>query len=127
MYRIEGNGQRPTVIIDKDKGLIELSGSSIMENPLEVFIPVFNKIAEYVDSPRPKTTVNLKLTYFNTSSSKLLLDLIQNLEAVHAQGKSDIKVYWYYHEDDENMMEIGEDFAMLCNVPIEILPMVEGE
>jgi hypothetical protein len=126
MYRIEGNSQRPTVIIDNENGLIELSGSSIMENPLEVFIPVFNKIAEYVDNPQPKTTVNFKLTYFNTSSSKLLLDLIQNLENVHKQERSLIQVNWYYFEDDENMMEIGEDFAMLCNVPIDILIMPEN-
>lgn len=126
MYRIEGNSQRPTVIIDSENGLIELSGSSIMENPLEVFIPVFNKIAEYVDNPQPKTTVNFKLTYFNTSSSKLLLDLIQNLENVHKQERSVIQVNWYYFEDDENMMEIGEDFAMLCNVPIDILVMPEN-
>ena len=126
MYRIEGNSQRPTVIIDNENGLIELSGSSIMENPVDVFIPVFNKIAEYVDNPQPKTTVNFKLTYFNTSSSKLLLDLIQNLENVHKQERSVIQVNWYYFEDDENMMEIGEDFAMLCNVPIDILVMPEN-
>lgn len=125
MYRIEGNSQRPTVIIDQDSGVIELSGSSIMENPMDVFIPVFDKIAQYMERPQKETTVNFKLVYFNTSSSKLLLDLIQKLEIIHETRKSNVQVRWFYLEDDENMMEIGEDFAMLCNVPIDIVAMKE--
>jgi hypothetical protein len=50
----------------------------------------------------------------NTSSSKLVQDLLHTLEMV-----KDAKVVWYYQEDDEDMEEMGKEYAELTNLPFE--------
>ena len=55
----------------------------------------------------------MKLEYFNTSSSKCLMDMLKRVEA----SKCDAEVYWYYEEEDEDMEEAGEDYAAIISCP----------
>ncbi len=55
-----------------------------------------------------------KLEYFNTASSKLILDVLSNLEDIEG-----MTIVWYYHEDDEDMQEAGEEFSELVELPFE--------
>jgi hypothetical protein len=59
------------------------------------------------------------MNYFNTASSKLLLDILIALETMYENGK-DIVVHWFYDEDDEDMLEAGEEYADIVDVPFEI-------
>lgn len=43
------------------------------------------------------------------------------LESISIQGKSKIKVSWYYESDDEDMMEAGEDYSVLVKIPFELI------
>lgn len=122
MYKVSGNAQRPTIVIDLENGLFELSGSSIPENPFEVFEPVLDHLKLYLENPHSNTSLNLKLDYFNTSTSKILLDIIDNLADLQQNQQSDVAVRWFYREGDDDMMEIGEDFANLSRIPIEVVP-----
>ena len=70
--------------------------------------------------PQPKTAVNIQLEYFNTSSSKCLLDLFKKLEGMHKSG-NDITIKWYYEEDDEDMLEAGEDYQSIINIPFKMI------
>lgn len=94
---------------DVDKGLCEMTGSSYPENAFEFFKPVQTWMARYFAQPGQKMVLELKLEYLNTSSSKCILDLFKSLEDYKSQG-SEVHVNWYYEEDDEDMMETGEDF-----------------
>jgi hypothetical protein len=60
------------------------------------------------------------LEYFNTSSSKCLLDIFRKLESLSKSGKSEIKVIWLYEEEDEDMMEAGDDYKTIVKLPFEI-------
>lgn len=60
------------------------------------------------------------MVYFNTSSSKAILDIIDILEKHHKQG-GNIKLFWYYEEDDEDIQESGEEFVEGLTLPNEIL------
>ncbi len=122
MFRMSGTHQRPTVVIDIEKGFFELSGSSIPENPMEVFAPIFDHLNRYLDEPQPLTELNFRLDYFNTSTSKLMLDMIHKMEVIKENDGHEFTIRWYYRENDDDMMEIGEDFANLCRLPIEIIP-----
>ena len=64
---------------------------------------------EYGGTPAEKTIVNVQLEYFNTSSSKCILDVFKKLEAIH-KAKNDVIINWHYEEDDEDMLEAGEDY-----------------
>lgn len=119
---MSGTHQRPTVVIDIEKGFFELSGSSIPENPMEVFNPIFDHLNRYLEDPKPLTELNFRLDYFNTSTSKLMLDMIHKMEILKDKEGFEVNIRWFYRENDDDMMEIGEDFANLCRLDIEIIP-----
>ncbi|SMG42361.1 protein of unknown function [Marivirga sericea] len=122
MFRMSGTHQRPTVVIDIEKGFFEISGSSIPENPMDVFTPIFDHLNRYMENPLPLTELHFRLDYFNTSTSKLMLDMIHKMESLTDENGREVKIKWFYREADDDMMEIGEDFANLCRLPIEIIP-----
>jgi hypothetical protein len=101
-------------------GMLEIKGKSIPENSIEFYKPVYEWLDNYALSPASSTELKVRLEYFNTSSSKCLLDIFRKLEAVQLSGKSNVKVSWYFDPDDEDMMEAGEDYQALVQVPFEL-------
>jgi hypothetical protein len=116
--KILGTDDTPTVILDAENDIFEISGRSLPEDVTAFYDPILNWLDEYATSPNPKTTIIFKLVYFNTASSKLLLDILMKLEEMHEDGK-EVLVKWYYPEDDEDMQEAGEEYADIVDVPFE--------
>ena len=106
----------PYVYFDADKGLIELSGRVIPEDTKLLFLPLLDWVKLYCKSPNKKTTVNIKLEYFNTSASKLILEFLKELEIIYIE-KHEIVVNWYYENDDESMVEVFDIFKSMVNLP----------
>ena len=80
----------------------------------------------YARTPKSATVLHVQLEYFNTSSSKCILDLFKKLEAIRSQGQ-DMAVHWHYEEDDEDMLEAGEDYQAIINLPFRMIQVkVEG-
>lgn len=119
MYRIEGTDLSPTVILDLEHGNFEISGISVPENSSEVFQPVLHHIREYKKHPHQNSTLTVKMEYFNTSTSKYLLDILTEFQTLRNSNMSDVKIHWFYKEEDEDMKEIGQDFRDLLRIPIE--------
>ena len=65
--------------------------------------------------------MNIQLEYFNTSSSKCILDLFKKLEAINKA----ITIHWYYEVDDEDMLEAGEDYEAIINIPFKMIEVDE--
>lgn len=118
---IEETIKTPSVAFAAETGTLELKGKSIPENSLEFYRPVFEWIDNYNQSPNTSTELKVRLEYFNTSSSKCLLDVFRRLESLNLSGKSSVKVSWYYDADDEDMMEAGEDYSALVKIPFEMM------
>lgn len=114
ILNLEGTEDTPKIILDKSNGIFEISGRSLPEDSAEFYQPVIDWLEEYKESPNAKTDFVYKLEYFNTASSKLILDLLSQLEDLE-----NVTVQWYYHEDDEDMQEAGEEFSELVEVPFE--------
>ena len=109
----------PHIVLDQN-GYIELKGKSIPENSVEFYKPVFAWLDEYAANPKSSTKVLVELEYFNTSSSKCILDVFRKLEILHSSGKSSVSIAWLYDEDDEDMMETGEDYQTIVKIPFTI-------
>ena len=122
---IEESIKTPTISFDSGSGILEIKGKSIPENSLEFYKPIFDWLDKYATSPAQSTEFRVQLEYFNTSSSKCLLDLFRKLEATSNAGKSKVKVSWFYEADDEDMMEAGDDYQALVKIPFELIK-VEG-
>lgn len=111
----------PLVSFDANAGIIELSGRSIPENTMEFYGPLFDLLDKYLIQPQSKTKLKIQLEYFNTSSSKCLLDLFKKLQALQSSGKSEVSVEWHYEEDDEDMLEAGEDYQTIAKLNFEMI------
>lgn len=122
-YTLKSSPKTPLLKFDASSGVFEISGRSIPENSIDFYKPLLNWIDEYVKQPNDSTTLSVKLEYFNTSSSKCLVELFRKLENIVGQSK--IKVEWYYEEEDEDMMESGQDFQHILKIPLELIPFEE--
>ncbi|MDC1188199.1 DUF1987 domain-containing protein [Flavobacteriales bacterium] len=121
---IDGTSKTPTVLFDSENGVMELKGRSIPENSIEFYKPIVESLDDYAKGPKDKTKVEIQLEYFNTSSSKCILDLFKKLEAIH-KGGNEVAINWYYEEDDEDMLEAGEDYQAIIKVPFTMIEVEE--
>lgn len=117
---LEGTGRTPYVSFDAQAGKLEISGRSIPENSITFYKPLFDWVDNYVQSPKDNTTVIFNLEYFNTSSSKCILDLLRKLETLKDTNNA-TEIKWYFDEGDEDMEESGNDFKSLINLDIELV------
>lgn len=118
VINIKGTDDTPNVILDKNNNLFELSGRSLPEDVNHFYEPILNWIDEYLESPNELTVFNFKLEYFNTASSKIILDILLKFEEITANGGK-VLIKWFYNEDEEDMLEAGEEYADIVEIPFE--------
>ncbi len=121
---IEGSPKTPRINFDCELGVLELYGRSIPENSVEFFEPLNEWLDEYSKEAKVETIINVKLEYFNTSSSKCILDLFKKLESINGSVTS-VKVNWFYEKDDEDMAEAGEDYEAIVDLPFNLIEVEE--
>ncbi|MCG8476767.1 MAG: DUF1987 domain-containing protein [Cytophagales bacterium] len=121
-FLLEPTEKTPHVFFDPDEGIFEIGGRSIIENTVKFYEPIFDWIEAYLEKPALKNTIMAKFEYFNTSSSKCLIEIFRKFEGLHKKG---IKVHleWYYEQEDEDMRESGEDFRTVLSFPLSIKEM----
>lgn len=108
--KLKGTNRSPDISFDYENNLLEIRGKSYSANISEYYIPVFSWLREYLGQlGNQHCTVNVELAYFNSSSSKVLLEFFLLLEEAVNQGKA-ISVNWIYDKEDEDNMEYGEEF-----------------
>ena len=120
----------PKVLLDARKNKLEISGESRPENAEKFYQPILDWLDNYYslrywkdssfDSKSAEVVFEFKFEYFNSTSAKCILDILNKIE-MFCREKMDIKVKWYYDEMDTDMMESGEEFSKMTGVPIEIV------
>ena len=123
-FHLDGSPKTPLIDFDPETGVLELKGRSIPENSVEFYQPITEWLSEYEISPKEETIIEMKLEYFNTSSSKCILDFFKRLEKMNGQSTS-VKVNWYFETDDEDMAEAGEDYQAIVELPFKIIEIDE--
>ena len=108
----------PSVLLDKDNNTFEISGKSLPEDVISFYQPLIDWLEEYKATPNEKTVFDFKLIYFNTASSKLILDILLILEEIKEEGR-EILVRWHSLSNDEDMQEAGEEYADMVEVDFE--------
>lgn len=117
---IKGNKQNPDLIFSATSGELKVSGQSLPENATLLYQPVLEWIAEYSKAPAKRTVFSLKMKYYNTASSKMFFSIIKSLNVLYKAG-SDIEIEWFYQDDDEDMLDAGEYFRDLVDIPFKFL------
>lgn len=116
--RIEQTDDSPQVILDQEDNQFEISGKSLPEDVVDFYQPVLDWLNAYRKQPLAKTVFNLKMIYFNTASSKLIMDIMLIFEEMVEEGH-DVVIRWHSLRSDEDMQEAGKEFEEMIDVPFE--------
>ena len=119
--RLDETPFSPEVNLDKERSRFEFYGKCFHEDPNEFFTPIIDWFREYVIAPNRETIVIFKLDYFNTTSSKNFIDILNILKEIHRQKKT-IMIHWYYRTGDEDMFETGETLSEIVSLPFKFIP-----
>lgn len=120
----DSSAKTPAINFDAKSGVLLLKGRSIPENSIEFYKPLNDWLDLYGEKPCQETTIDMKLEYFNTSSSKCILDLLKRLEKINQTG-SKVSVNWYFESDDEDLEEAGEDYQAIVKLPFKMIEVEE--
>jgi hypothetical protein len=112
----------PEVILVPD-GIIKIRGRSIPEDALSFFKPIQEWINKYVENPADVTCVDVILEFINGASQKFLLIIFQKITYVKLKHKKVI-FNWYYENGDEAILEFGEYFASVLDIPFNFIKLI---
>jgi hypothetical protein len=116
---IPGTTDSPSVKLDNINGRLEIQGKSTLSDPVGFYSDLLEQINNITKNQL--RTLNIRLTYINTGSTKWMLFLIKQLEKM-AEPLSGMVVNWYYEEDDESMEMTGQDYRSMLKVPFNLIP-----
>jgi len=117
---LQQTAKTPYICFDANNGTFEVAGKCIPEFAIEFFGPIKNWLDrfEQEDVSCP-IVVNFKFDYYNTASSKCILDFFTKLKNV--SQKVNVTINWYYKEDDDDMLESGRDWEELFRLPFNYI------
>ena len=121
VLEIPNTAKTPQISLNPN-GTLLFKGRSIPENSIDFYRPVMDWLTEYAREAQPLTTVEMRLEYFNTSSSKCILDIFKRLSLIHELLGKEVQVKWYFFSDDEDMYESGNDYSTIVKIPFELVP-----
>jgi len=120
---IKATKYTPEISLDP-QGTLCIMGKSYPENTFEFYTPVIEWIEAYFQGQlASKTTIHMKIIYFNSSSSKLFFDFFDLLEE-HISTHT-IEINWIYDSENENVAEAGQDFIEdFPNLNINLITLI---
>jgi hypothetical protein len=119
VIKIAGAEDTPNIVLDAENKIFEISGRSLPEDVVVFYQPVMDWLDEFGKNPFNDFELSIKLEYFNTASSKLILDILLKLEDIFNNG-TPLKVKWFFLASDNDMKEAGEEYSEIVGLPFEI-------
>jgi len=114
----------PLVEMDFDNGYFIFKGRSIPKYASSFYYPVMEKIERYLTQPKETTYAIFFFEYLDSSSSRLILSILQRLKKVMEKGYN-LQIEWHYLEDDEDIMETGETYEELTGIKFDFVYHVD--
>ena len=109
---INANEDTPYISLNLN-GNCEFEGKSYPEDIATFYIPIIKWFEDYVEYGRNDLVLDMKLSYFNSASSKIFIDIFERIEDI--KNKS-VTINWYYPEIDEEIFESGKIYQGLTNL-----------
>jgi hypothetical protein len=112
---------KPSVSLNAETGLCEISGESYLEEASLFYKPIYDWLQEYIGSKKP-ITFNFRLSYVNTASSKHLLFILRLLKDYQNNG-AEVVTNWYIESGDTDTEEDVEDYMIISGLKINVIKM----
>ena len=119
---LEATQFSPSVSTDWDQGRLRMSGESYPENTYEFFEQVITWTEKFLGANSGALTVELHLSYLNTSSIRAMIDIFDLLQDAKAEGKT-VNVRWFYDSRNPRASELGEEFKEDYTFPFDIIAL----
>jgi hypothetical protein len=121
ILKIEKTKYTPSILFDSTSNLLQIEGQSYPENAYSFFQPLLDKLEATLQSKESQTLcVDLRLVYINTSSFKIILDIMDMLDSAFEQGFN-ITVNWYYDPENDVAKETGEEIKEDLSLPFNMI------
>ena len=125
---IEPTANSPRIVLDPETRNFEFSGESRPENVRKFYLPVLEWLEAYTteqgtlrdDERTFGINCQFNFEYFNSTSAKYILDIFKSLNAINALGIG-LEIKWLYEEDDEDMLEVGQEMSRMSKLPFEYI------
>ncbi|WP_028454723.1 biofilm regulation phosphoprotein SiaC [Chitinilyticum litopenaei] len=117
---IAASTSSPSIQTDWSAGMVRLGGDSYPENAFELFRPLLDWVGAYLGSDHGPLQLELRLLYLNTSSIRIMMDVLDQLEAAHGQGRA-VSLRWFYDSRNARVADLAEEFREDCSFPFEIV------
>ena len=109
----------PYVHLDAENKVFEISGVSFSEDIAEFYKPILKWVDDFIPKLEGELLCKFHFDVLNSFSHKKIFNLLITLNNFAQNGKK-IKVQWAHDEDDEDIMEMGEDLDELIDLPFQI-------
>jgi len=119
-YLKAGTGSTPTVDYQINSGNCSIIGVSTPVDSMDFYRPIIQWVVDHQNEIKEGTQFEFQLNYFNSSSMKALLWLIQQISEL-IQGGKNWKLVWVILDEDEFMQEGGEAIQSLIDAQMEIV------
>jgi len=119
---VEKTKKTPLIHISLKENKFLIKGPSFSENIVDIYNPIIDWIDKNIPNLETEMICELYFTVLNSASHKKIFQILIRLNSFLDAGKK-ITVNWFYDEDDEDIMEMGEDLTELINLPFEIIPV----
>ena len=124
-YFVEETEFTPEITFDIEARRFSFKGVSRPEDVTKFYQPALNWLRDFDQDILmhtnakyniPLLTIDFQLSYFNSSSSKMLLQILEMVKKIQNKG-IELCVNWYYDESDEQMYDDGMDLAESVELP----------
>ena len=128
-FYYEASDYAPRANFNNKTGIFELEGISRPENVSAFYSHLINWLKDFEQQylatgkkPDNDIIMNFKLTYYNSASSKYILQMLEIMKSWITFGIKP-KINWYYDESDEKMLEDGQDLADALEYDFNFYPL----
>lgn len=101
----------PEVDFQFDARALSLRGESYPENAAAFYGDIIARLKEFLAAQNGVALeVNIALAYFNSSSTKMLFNLIEALSNA-AEAGNQVRLNWFHDEEDDTILEFGQELS----------------
>lgn len=105
----------PEVEFNFDSRILSLTGESYPENAAAFYRPLVTAVeafvAKYAQNDGAAVALHVSLSYFNSSSTKMLFGLFGALNSGAIAG-IETTLHWYYDPEDDISEEFGQELSL---------------
>lgn len=109
----------PAIAADWAAGRVSIRGDSYPENSFDLYQPLIAWVESFLAEPERPLRLDIELLYMNTSSVRVLMDILDLLESAFQAGRA-VSVLWCYDADNGRIAELAGEFKEDCTFPFDI-------